>query len=466
VIDPQAITEAKRVLGRQLAAFRSAAGLNQHQLAPLINYGRGTIANVETGRQTCSRTFWERCDQALNADGALVQAYAELTALIRNERAEIASKMDAARTAKYRALQDDMISKDAAQPSTWSEQEQPDTLEDVKRRTALVLPALSLLAVAGRPAGRPAEPWSRLSFVLEHPGQLDDRTMEELEWFTTELFRREEHLPSRQLAAHLSVQIDRLERLVGQAPASYERRLLMTLGEALALAGWVAWDSKETERAARLYAKAQNAATQAGDGPLFACVLAYRSYEAEAADDAPRSRQLLVEAQQFVRSEHSAGTRAWLAAREAEVDAALSEETPALRALDRAMTAYDYARPNRERSWTGFFTPSRLGSMAVTTYSRLDHPELDTTADSVVTSLPAVDVKIKAVILADLANAAIQRGRHERGAELGHQALDLTITHEASLGTQRLRDLHTMIRTRHDEPVLTDLDERLLAHVA
>ena len=45
MIDSEAIAEAKRALGRQLAAYRDAAGLNQHQLAQLIHYGRGTIAN-------------------------------------------------------------------------------------------------------------------------------------------------------------------------------------------------------------------------------------------------------------------------------------------------------------------------------------------------------------------------------------------------------------------------------------
>ena len=44
MIDPEAITEAKRALGRQLAACREAAGFNQHQLAPLIHFGRSTIA--------------------------------------------------------------------------------------------------------------------------------------------------------------------------------------------------------------------------------------------------------------------------------------------------------------------------------------------------------------------------------------------------------------------------------------
>jgi len=83
-----------------------------------------------------------------------------------------------------------------------------------------------------------------------------------------------------------------------------------------------------------------------------------------------------------------------------------------------------------------------------------------------VASLPDTDAKIKAVILADVARAAIQRGRHDRGAELGHGALDTTLAQEASLGRQRLYDLHLMIQDKRDVAALADLDDRLVTHVA
>lgn len=464
MIDPEAIIEARRALGRQLAAYRDAASLNQHQLALLISYGRSTVANAETGYSTCSRAFWDRSDEALGADGGLIRAHDEFMALVRQQRADVARLVEAERVAKYRQLHTGPSSTNQAtgQPyEAWTEVSSADTVDDVKRRAAIALPALSLFAAAARPA----EPWNRLTHVLEHPHQLDESTLEDLEGYTTELFRREEHLPSRQLATRLHMHVDRLERLLTDPPVELQHRLLSTAGEALALAGWVAWDSKNIAKAYRLYDKALNAARQAGDGPLLACVLAYQSYGAEADGNMPLAQQLLVEAQAHVRGERNAASRAWLAAREAEVNSGLADEMAALRALDRAMTAYDYARPHRERSWTGFFTPTRLGSMAVTTYARLDHAELDATTDSVVASLPSVDAKIKAVILADVASAAIQCGRHDRGAQLGHEALDQTITQEASLGTQRLRDLHLMIRNKRDVAVLAELNNRLLAYV-
>src|SRR5262245_60616592 len=88
MIDDLALEEAQRALGRELAARRGAAGLVQHELAPLIHYGRSTIANAEAGRQTGSRGFWQTCDLVLQAGGALLDGYDELQALRRQARLE------------------------------------------------------------------------------------------------------------------------------------------------------------------------------------------------------------------------------------------------------------------------------------------------------------------------------------------------------------------------------------------
>jgi transcriptional regulator with XRE-family HTH domain len=109
MIDPQTITEAKRALGRQLAALREAAGKTQQQLAHQINYGRSTIANAETGYSTCRRTFWEHADKALHADGALLAGYDELRALISTQRVQVAELTTAKRAAAFRELQDRQV---------------------------------------------------------------------------------------------------------------------------------------------------------------------------------------------------------------------------------------------------------------------------------------------------------------------------------------------------------------------
>jgi transcriptional regulator with XRE-family HTH domain len=99
-----AIPAARQALGRQLAALRRTAGYSQKEFAPLTGYGRGTVANVETGRQNVPRAFWERCSQALGAD-VLVAAYDQLKAMVITEREEAARDAQAARDAEVRAWQ-------------------------------------------------------------------------------------------------------------------------------------------------------------------------------------------------------------------------------------------------------------------------------------------------------------------------------------------------------------------------
>jgi hypothetical protein len=77
------ITEARKALGRRLAAFRQAAGYGQEEFAPLVHYSRSSLANVEIGRQKGSRTFWHQCDEVLRTGGALGMAFAEIEGMER-----------------------------------------------------------------------------------------------------------------------------------------------------------------------------------------------------------------------------------------------------------------------------------------------------------------------------------------------------------------------------------------------
>ncbi|BFU47751.1 helix-turn-helix domain-containing protein [Krasilnikovia sp. MM14-A1004] len=73
--DSQSIRAAWRDLGRQLAARRRAAGLNQESLGERTLYSRSSIANIETGLQHVNRSFWENADRMLGAGGELVRGY-------------------------------------------------------------------------------------------------------------------------------------------------------------------------------------------------------------------------------------------------------------------------------------------------------------------------------------------------------------------------------------------------------
>ncbi len=65
-------------LGAKLAVLRVAAGYTQEAFAPLTFYGRSSIANIETGRQSAPRAFWERCDEVLKTGGLLTEVHDRL----------------------------------------------------------------------------------------------------------------------------------------------------------------------------------------------------------------------------------------------------------------------------------------------------------------------------------------------------------------------------------------------------
>lgn len=57
--------------GSELRRYRTAADLSQDRLGQIINYTGALVGLVETAKRTPSRDFAERCDAALNTEGAL-----------------------------------------------------------------------------------------------------------------------------------------------------------------------------------------------------------------------------------------------------------------------------------------------------------------------------------------------------------------------------------------------------------
>ena len=73
-------------LGKKLAVLRKLAGFTQHTLAPHVQYGRSSIASIETGDQRAKRIFWTRCDDVLITGGSLAKDYDRIMAAARQRR--------------------------------------------------------------------------------------------------------------------------------------------------------------------------------------------------------------------------------------------------------------------------------------------------------------------------------------------------------------------------------------------
>ena len=91
------IWEQRRALGRRLAALRSRSGFSQWEFAPLTGYSRSTLSDAELGRHRLRREFWLRCDDALQAGGALTATYDRIEAQASAVRRTARSQAQAAR---------------------------------------------------------------------------------------------------------------------------------------------------------------------------------------------------------------------------------------------------------------------------------------------------------------------------------------------------------------------------------
>ncbi|WP_249030836.1 helix-turn-helix domain-containing protein [Micromonospora echinospora] len=94
LITGQQVAEARRDLGRRLAAWRAERGLTQMQLAKSICYSRSSVANAEIGRDTSVRRFWQDADRAVDARGALLAAFDQMAALVRDFHTQRAQARD------------------------------------------------------------------------------------------------------------------------------------------------------------------------------------------------------------------------------------------------------------------------------------------------------------------------------------------------------------------------------------
>jgi tetratricopeptide (TPR) repeat protein len=309
------------------------------------------------------------------------------------------------------------------------------TLEDVRRRDMLKIAGAAV--VAGSPIISDP-PWRRLAEAAQGLRPADVTTVTMMEGTTKAFFQSEETKPARELRDRLREHRRSLVSMIKTTEVDALRRRLRTaIGETEALLGWTLFDLQRYDDAVQMYDAAEKSADVVGDGALAACVLGYRSYLLSAQGDVDAAVKVLEEASGRVRGS-AAATQSWVTARLAEEQASRRDEADAMRSLDKAVAVYDYANPLSERPWTNFFTPSRLGGLTVSTYSRLSHRDTDVVADTLLGSLGPTENKVKALVLADLAMTAGRVGDFDRVQAFTDSAAPLAVRTEASLAVDRL----------------------------
>ena len=293
-------------LGRQLAASRRAAGLNQHELAPLAGYSRSTIANAETGRQRVLRDFWERCDVALGTGSALARGYDEVAAAQRQEQLSAAA---AARQARMTA--DGLIREQASSPDERMAEapalDEPEGAEPVR----LLLDS----ALAGSAADASPQAWDQA--VLCHGEATRLR-------------------PPGELVTVLSADMAELAEAIRQCRSVSSRRQLVRAAAQLSGLMCLMFVRLDKHDAFRRWAQtARTAAGEAEDQATAAWVLAQEAHGHFYARDLPGAVAAARQAQMMMPRTPCVGT-ALASALEARARAAMADVQGTRAALDRA----------------------------------------------------------------------------------------------------------------------------------
>ncbi|MFJ6898272.1 helix-turn-helix transcriptional regulator [Streptomyces hokutonensis] len=279
----------------------------------------------------------------------------------------------------------------------------------VKRRT--------LLGGAAIGVSTAAEPWGRLAFALRKGAKIDRAAAIALIDRAADLHVQELSLSARRLQNTVESHLDAITAALPHA-GEHERALTIAAGETAALAGWVAWDLGEHDKADAYYKVTSQCASTAGHPPLRALALTYASY----GNSTPRAKaELLSQAARDVRGHGNATAAAWVLGRHAEEAAAVGDETGALRALERARFVYDFADYTSEQAWVRFVTPHRMDSLVLSVYGQLGRPELASTADTALDRLRGELPDGGVVVLGDLASALLRGGDVDQGVYVAHQ---------------------------------------------
>jgi transcriptional regulator with XRE-family HTH domain len=308
-------------------------------------------------------------------------------------------------------------------------------------------------------------PWQRLIDSVEKGRPVDTATVQLMQDRTVDLFHTEETVPARQLLESIAEHRGTLRALLANARTDSVRRdLMVAMGETEVLTGWLLFDLGRGNEAANTWRSTLKLAKQTCDGALAACALGYWSYLAASRNDTGPAARLLQQAREYVPGSSAPATRSWLSAREAEELARLGDETGALRAVERALTAFDFARPRSERPWTAFFGASRLGSMTVSAYTTLHHRDAAVAADSLLLSLSPMENKVRAIVLSDLVINAVQTNDYDQANALVSDAIELTMRTETTLAKQRLLALAVTLRSANGgDPAAAILLDQILS---
>lgn len=246
-------------------------------------------------------------------------------------------------------------------------------------------------------------------------------------------------------------------------PARARRILGASLAETAMLAGRMAFfDLARPHDAQDHYLVAYRAAKEAGDSLLAAAVLAHTAF-IPAFDAAPSAAEDILT---FARKTATRGAPmvmlAWFDAVQSEFESLRGTPERGLHLLDRAEDLLCHPDNTPTPPWLDFFDASRLWGFrgkAELTARRMDQAQ--GSLNDALQNLPPNGDKQRAVMYADLAEAAFQAGQVDEACGRLFQAVDMLRVHWYSMAMDRVRGTRRQLEPYKSSVAVRQLDEVL-----
>jgi transcriptional regulator with XRE-family HTH domain len=405
----------------ELHRLRDRAGLSFGKLARRAHVNRGYVGHIELGQRWPSRSVVTALDDALDARGALLTAWAAGDCTAAPSEVDIGSEDDTLRLPldEWTAINGEALAERLADGN-----DQALTATAARRLVHEWLAADTPQTVeitGGRRIGL-----SMVDTVTRRIAQLR---------------RVDDFIAGGELRPLVERELRATARLLRDASYTDQlgRALLGAVAELCQLAGWVTVDAGLPERAARHLALGVHAAHAAGDRPTAANLVSTLAYQVANLDD-PREAVLLARsACAGARGHASATTRALLGERVAWAHARAGEVRHAERALSAVDTEYDRRRPADDPEWVYWLDSDEIVVMAGRCYVELGQPaRAIPLLTEVLGRYDERQARESALYTSWLAEARVQAGDLEHAAALAQRTLELSSSTSSSRGDDRV----------------------------
>lgn len=236
------------------------------------------------------------------------------------------------------------------------------------------------------------------------------------------------------------------------------RALLVSIGELAQIAGWVASDAGQHERAERAYRLGLSAAREAGDRPLAANLAGSLAYQLSNTGDEHDGLTLARAALDEAGSDAPGRSRALFFDRVAWGSTMAGDAQSALRALGEAHAALANEGPEKPPAWAYWVTSEELDVMDARCFTELRRPlRAVPLLTEVLGRYDATHTRELALYLSWLAVALVDANEPEEAAAATRRMLDLATDFASERTSERARVVLAKLEPFMDVPQVREL---------